>query len=174
MNDFQSLIKNINPEMSKLIASKSSPQCSDPIFKIEDLKEARNEPAKIVRWWFIKNNIGYKKFNELHRRLASASGMRPDEADRDRGNTRKGLQKDKLTWDFLASHILPLLGLSLVNLILVTKDENGNIVNTSSLDVDDKIPKDFDEKLNKVSQMLLNTKTADGFPVVIDSDKTKE
>lgn len=174
MSDFQSLFKNIDPGISKELASGSSPECSDPIFTIKDLKTAENEPAKIVRWWFIKNNIGFKKFNELHRKLASASGMRADEADRDRGNTRKGLQKDKLTWDFLVSHILPLLGLSLVNLILVTKDEKGDTISTSSLDVNEQIPKDFDEKLNNVSQMLLNTKTADGFPVKIDSADIKE
>ena len=147
---------------------------NDAIFTPEQLMDIHcNAISRIIRWLFIKNRIGKAKYTELHKAFANREGMREDVAGSDRGNTRKGLYKDKLSWKFLTEHILPLLNLQVVDLILKVEDKDGKL-HEISLSESSRIPKDFDKTLDSAKQIVVNTTDAMGNRVALDSKETEK
>lgn len=146
-------------------------KCADPLFKVTDIAEAENDLAKLVRYWFVVNGIGQSKFNELHRKYSQEHGIRSSAADRDRGNMRKSLLKERITWDFLVSHLMPVLGLTLDHVVVSFVDtKTGELVNISSLDANEKVSAEFPETKEqgkKLKEILIKARDAHNNQVLL-------
>jgi hypothetical protein len=165
--DMLSLLKDIDTvSVNKVM--RSEPKCAHPLFKPEDLLTAENELARIVRYYFIVNEIGHDEFNALHRKYSQEHGIRSSDADRHRGNMRKSLIKEKITWEFLVSHLMPVLGLTLDHVdIVFTSGKSGETVSVSSLDVNDRISRDFPSDVDKFKDIMIRARDARGNHVTL-------
>ena len=172
--DILSMLSKLDSDtIGKVITADSA--CSDPLFTVSDIAKAENELAKIVRYWFVTNNIGQSKFNELHRRYSQEHGIRSSDADRDRGNMRKSLLKEKITWDFLVSHLMPVLGLTLdhINLSFINS-KTGEVVPISSLDANAKVSEQFPDDRPDIKAIILKARDHQGNKVTLASPTTEK
>ena len=62
-----------------------------------------------------------------------------------------------------------LLGYSVVELELKVKDKDGKLITLSSLTAEDEIPRNLDDQLSKVDQILMNVKTNNGEDVELSA-----
>lgn len=170
-NDLLSLFKTNNPRVNEEVVSIRD-KCADPIFKPEDIALAENEPAKLIRYYFVTKNIGYSKFNELHRRYSMEIGKRSTEADRDRGNLRKALVRETITWDLLVNKLFPVLGLRLEDTVLKLVDLNNNDHFTlSTVKATDRISRHFPDDIPNIKDMVINARKTDTGEHVVIKDK---
>lgn len=172
--DMLSMLSKLdNVDVGKVITTDK--QCADPLFTVGDIAKAENELAKIVRYWFVVNNIGQAKFNELHRKYSQDHGIRSSDADRDRGNMRKSLLKEKITWDFLVSHLMPVLGLTLDHIDLAfINSSTGEVVPISSMDANAKVSQAFPDDRSNINAIILKARNHAGQMVTMASPEEKK
>ena len=113
--------------------------------------------------------MGFKKYNELYDKYVAEFGIDPVKANRDRGNYRKTLRQPSMTYKFFTNVIMNLLGYSVVELELKVKDKDGKLITLSSLTAEDEIPRNLDDQLSKVDQILMNVKTNKGEDVELSA-----
>lgn len=172
--DLLSMLSKLdNADIGRSITTDNT--CGDPLFTVSDIAKAENELAKIVRYWFVTNNIGQSKFNELHRKYSQEHGIRSSDADRDRGNMRKSLLKEKITWDFLVSHLMPVLGLTLdhINLSFINA-KTGEVVPISSLDANAKVSEQFPDDRPDIKAIIIKARDHQGNRVSLASPETEK
>ena len=165
--DLIDLLKSINPAEAKLIGSSES--YDDPIFTKEDLATAKDKLTLLARYLLIQEKVGFKKYNELYDKYVAEFGIDPVKANRDRGNYRKTLRQPSMTYKFFTNVIMNLLGYSVVELELKVKDKDGKLITLSSLTAEDEIPRNLDDQLSKVDQILMNVKTNKGEDVELSA-----
>lgn len=74
-----------------------------------------------------------------------------------------------MTYKFFTNVIMNLLGYSVVELELKVKDKDGKLITLSSLTAEDEIPRNLDDQLSKVDQILMNVKTNNGEDVELSA-----
>ena len=92
------------------------------LFMENDLKDARNILALMIRYLVVRDHITEEKFIERHERLAMASNLHVNKRTYERYNTLKGLKNERLTWDFVEK-FLQILGYRIVDMELTLRDE---------------------------------------------------
>jgi hypothetical protein len=150
-------------------------KATDPMFTTKDILDSDDIIAKLVKDYFIKNNISERKFRDMHKRYEQRCGVRATKITNDANNLISTMKAgERITWRKFVEQILPALGQRLANVELTLVDDNGNVTKTSLSDVRQRVSKEFPVDIPNLKSMAINTVDGVGQPHTFKQENTDD
>lgn len=167
---------NILELLSKIDGNKlhnaiSAPsKVTDPMYTINDVKDAPDVLTQIVRYLFLYNNISKSKFREMHKRYCSRCGFLSTDATTKFNNNLRTLMDKRITWRTLTEDVLPVLGLRLIDVELVLTDDNGSIRKVRLSDLMKKVSEAFPANVPNLKKIALTVEDGVGQATTVEQE----
>lgn len=132
------LVSDITTPMHEIATVNKT--CADPIFTMDDVYSAPDELTKLVRFYFVKNNIGESQFKEMIRVYCQERGTATNKESSMKGNLISNLKKfDKVITYRTAVQIWSIMGLDMNDLTISFRNRRtGENFKLSTSDISEK------------------------------------
>jgi len=107
------------------------------MFSKDDVNAVGSPLVRLLRLIFYRNKITMDQFSALCGEYGRRIGSSPSGINTDRGNLRKALLKDEITWRLFYFILLNILRLNIVEVRFVIRTKTGDLIEVGSKDAAD-------------------------------------
>lgn len=139
MADLLEVLGGLDASVSEAVTT--TKVCPDPFFTMSDVFDTTDDLTRLIRYYFVKNNIGVSKFKEMIRIYCQERGTATNKESTIKGNLISNLRALDKTITFRAAvQIWSILGLDLSDITIQFRNKRtGENIKLSTSDIGSKI-----------------------------------